>query len=203
MKNSTIQNTISNKEKDYLCMSEDNKKKSNIRSNSELIRNENSIHVCENDLNLNNSCTSSENIKNENSIIKTVDKIIYSSNIDKQNHNDKSQEMAILMKKKNMNFANNFLDSFNKNLINTFNSSLQHKAKINSTHSCNHKINSKELKNNFINTNRDNNAFKTKHPVYSLDNQKKKGYNFMLIFKIPVLIKYSIRIYKKDYTLLN
>lgn len=153
-------------------MSEAYKKRSNYRSNSELMKNENSLNVCENEEN--NSCMSSENNKDENQNIKNVDKQIYSSNY--HNNIDNSHDIAVLIKKKNMNFANNFLDSYNKNNINTFKSTLQNKAKHNSTHSSSHnKINSKTLKNNFFQTNRDNIALKTKNPIHSSDNHKKKG----------------------------
>ena len=123
-------------------------------------------------------------VKKENTNIKTVNKLIYSSNFENHNFIDNTNDIAVLIKKKNINFANNFLDSFNKNNINNIKTNVQIKSKNNYTNSSNLKINNKVFKNNYFQSNRDNISFKTKQTGFSQDNHKKKGnYKFKIRFK--------------------
>ena len=180
IKNSTLQNTFTNIDKDYINYMSEVQKRSNSRSNSELMKNEQSINDCENDI----SYSSNEDVKKENTNIKTVNKFIYSSNFENNNFIDNTNDIAVLIKKKNINFANNFLDSFNKNNINNIKTNVQNKSKNNSTNSSNLKINNKVFKNNYFQSNRDNISFKTKQTGFSQDNHKKKGnYKFKIRFK--------------------
>ena len=152
--------------------SEANKKRINYRSNSELMKNENSL-LCEVDPHLNNSSLSIENHKNEIKQTKNGDKILFATHFDTNSVIDNSNEIAALLKKKNINLTNNFLDSFNKN-SNNFNHNLHIKTKHNSTNSTNLK-NNKAHKINYFQSTRESssNYSNNKQPFLNQDFLKK------------------------------
>ncbi len=174
LKNQTIQNCQN--EKEYIT-TDSNKKRANYRSNSEFVKNENSINIGEHDLNLiNNSYLSTENNKGEKqNNSKTLDKLMLTSNFDNNNFYENSNDIASLIKKKNCNLANDFIDSFNKTSNLNFKQSMQNKLKHNTTNSSCLKVNQKMQKNNFFQTNREISGYQNKQMMLSQDFQKRKS----------------------------
>jgi hypothetical protein len=174
LKNQTIQNCQN--EKEYIT-TDSNKKRANYRSNSEFVKNENSINIGEHDLNLiNNSYLSTENNKGEKqNNSKTLDKLMLTSNFDNNNFYENSNDIASLIKKKNCNLANDFIDSFNKTSNLNFKQSMQNKLKHNTTNSSSLKVNQKMQKNNFFQTNREISGYNNKQMMMSQEFQKRKS----------------------------
>jgi hypothetical protein len=131
----------------------------------------------ENEFNLiSNSFLSTENNNCEKKSVKNLEKLMYTSNFEfnQTNQYENSPDIAVLIKKKNTNFANNFIiDSLNKNLS-QFNSTLQNKTKHNSNNSSSLKLNTKvKNSNNYFQTNRERSAMHSKQSGYSQDFKKK------------------------------